>query len=100
MFSEKPPIERRGTVQRPLQMSTIHPEMFATSDRVSRILRNRSPESGPLQSLFHPAVADRNPVLVPQLFVKVQHAQIEVSLLMQRQHLLRRFHRYPVDAPF
>lgn len=38
-------------------------------------------------------------MLLPQLLVEVPHAEIEVSLLVQPQHLLGGLHRNPVNAP-
>jgi hypothetical protein len=52
-----------------------------------------------LQRLLHPAVAHLQLVIFPQLLVKMQHAEIEVLLLVQRQYLLDDFQRNPVDAP-
>ncbi len=37
-------------------------------------------QSGPLQSLFHPAVAQLDPVLLAQLLVKMLHVQIEIAI--------------------
>jgi hypothetical protein len=59
-----------------------------------------SPRDQPrsLQRLLHPAVAQFNPVLLTQLLVEVQHVEIEVLLLIQRKHPLRRLHRNSMHA--
>ncbi len=51
-----------------------------------------------LQRLLHPGVAQTDPMLFPQFLVEVTHVQIEIHFLIQPQHLLRRFHRNPVNA--
>src|SRR5271170_1800730 len=47
-----------------------------------------------LQNPFHPAVAEPNLMLGPQLLVKVLHIQIEITLPVQLQHPLHGRHRY------
>ena len=59
-----------------------------------------SDQPRPLQCPLDPAVADSNPVLLSQLFVEMPYAQIEIPLLVQLQHPLRRFHGNPMHASF
>jgi len=57
-------------------------------------------QPGSLQRLLYPAVAQPDAFLFPQLLVKMPHVEVEVPLLVQRQHSLGRLHRYPVVAAF
>ncbi len=52
-------------------------------------------QPSPLQSLFHPGVAQLNPVLLAQLLVKMLHVQIEIAISIQSQNLLHRGQRDP-----
>src|SRR6204780_2755836 len=48
----------------------------------------------PLQDPFHPAVAEPNLMLGPQLLVEVLHIPIEITLPVQLQHPLHGRYRY------
>src|ERR1700683_1259593 len=48
-----------------------------------------------LQRLLHPGVAQFNPAVRLQLFVKVPHIQIEILLPVESEHLLHGGHRHP-----
>jgi hypothetical protein len=52
-----------------------------------------------LQRLLDPAIAQVDVVLLAQLLVEMQHAEIEVLLLIQRQNALGCFQGNPMDAP-
>jgi len=52
-------------------------------------------QSGALQRLLHPRVAQLDPVLLHQLLVKMAHVQIEILLPIQPQHLLHLGQRHP-----
>ena len=90
----------------------LKPAMLAAID-VQQHARQRPPRSAPpmraracggahqaraLQGLLDPAVAQLDVVLLAQLLVKVQNAEIEVLLLVQRQDPLGRLQRNAVHA--
>jgi hypothetical protein len=52
-------------------------------------------QSGPLQGLFHPGIAQLNPMLRTQLLVKMPYVQIEIAIPVQSQNLLHRRQRHP-----
>src|SRR5947209_18235397 len=51
-------------------------------------------ETGTLESLLDPGVAELDAMLIPQLLVKVPHAQVEVGFLRERQHTLDLLQRH------
>src|SRR6478672_4416832 len=50
-------------------------------------------ESGELQCLFDPCVADVDPMIAGQLFMKMPHVEIGILFLEQPEYFLRLFQR-------
>jgi len=55
-------------------------------------------QSGALQRLLDPAIAELDALLLAQLFMEMAHVEVEILLLIQGEHLFHRLQRHAVIA--